>query len=306
MIQLAFASAFTAVACLMACAAALQRAAGGLELALMVALSVAVVLAVHLLPALLTNQKRVIVWPVWALAFACALWSHATFFAGSVESAARARFEASGEAAALAQKRADIESELATIKARPIAQIARQIAYTQSPEMLNALRIELREAERAQALRESLRDSGSHANSHGESRVTTPVTPPLLPVTFDPLTQALASVLAVPAQAIIFIVSVATSALIELAGMLLWSAALKPAASTPRAAFAVVPAAPQIQPQNEPQPAEPVEDLDQPDELANLRAAVADGRCPPTVSGIRLFVGCSQTKAAQLRKQLAS
>ena len=302
MIQIAIAFSFSAVAALMAVAAALQRAAGGLELALMAALGVAVVLAVHLLPALLRNQKRAIVWPVWSLAFACALWSHATFFSSSINDAARARFEVSGEAAALAQKRADIESELATIKARPISQIARQIALSKSPEMVEALRIELREAERAQALRESLRDSLSHANSHGESRVT----PSLLPVTFDPLTQAFASVLGVPAQTIILTVSVATAALIELAGMLLWSAALKPSAIAPRAAFAVVPPSPQIQPQNEPQPAEPVEDLDQPDELANLRAAVADGRCPPTVSGIRLFVGCSQNKAAQLRKQLAS
>jgi len=330
---IALASVFTAVAVLMSAAAALQRAAGVLELTIMVIVSVSVVLAVHLIPAVLREHKKWVVWPVWVLAFLCALWGHITFFSSAADSAARTRFAKSGAPAALAQKRASLEAELDAIKARPLAVIARQLAWSKNEDTQAALRIEMREAERAVRLREMLLElDGSHVKSnvesnesHGNSHVTShashAVTLQSHAVTFDPGTRALADMIGVPAERVVLAVSIISAMLVELVGMLLWCSALRPARVSQKISPKIPEAEPQIAHETEhetvshpPQISEPAPSAvaqqilgvatPPADELQVIRQAVADGRCRATVQSIRAYAGCGQARAAELRKLL--
>jgi len=318
MLKIVLASIFTVIAVVMAAAASVQRATAGLELGIMVIVSVAVVLAVHLLHAVLRENKKWVVWPIWALAFICALWGHVTFFSSAADSAARARFVESGELEARSQKRASLKAELDSIKARPLAVIARQLALTKNEDAVAALRVEMREAERAVRLREMLLElDGSHVKSNVTSNASHGVTLQSHGVTFDPGTQALAELLDVPAERVVLAVSIGSATLIELVGMLLWCAALRPAKGLKKLTPKNPDPEPEITPEIVAHPtqiSEPVSSAmarqilgaaQQPaGELQALKQAIADGRCKTTVQSIRGFLGCGQGRAAELRKLL--
>jgi hypothetical protein len=224
-----------------------------------------------------------------------------------------------------------LESELDSIKARPLAVIARQLAWTKNEDAVAALKVEMREAERAVRLREILLQiDGSHAKSnesnvksHVTSNVVTRVTLQSHGVTFDPGTQALADMAGVPAERVVLAVSIISATLVELVGMLLWCAALRPAQVSQK----VTPKNPEPEPDaahetehetvshppqiSEPAPSPPVQQIlgtvhQSADELQVLRQAVAEGRCRPTVQSIRAFAGCGQARAAELRKLLVN
>lgn len=42
------------------------------------------------------------------------------------------------------------------------------------------------------------------------------------------------------------------------------------------------------------------------DPIADLKAAIQSGNCKQTVSGIRQFLGCGQTKAMEVRRALTA
>ena len=273
-ITLVFAAAVTAAALAMAAASAWQRADVELDRWLLASVSCAIVAAVHLLPALL--RRSLIVWPVWMLCFLAAMYSHAGFFTSAGQGAAEVRAAASVHAKSVQERREAIKQTLTTIRARPAATVAQQLARARTPERVQALTIELEEAKRAAKLRDEL---VSLAQVSSITAVT------------DPVTARVVVVTGWSAEAVTLAVNVALAALLELLGMLLWLEALRTtkdessSASQDPESVQVVPA--QL-----------------PSELQRLRLAVERGECAPKVSEIRQYLSCGQTRAMQLRREL--
>jgi hypothetical protein len=275
--------------------------------ALMIALAVAVVTAVHLLPALCKSRA---VWPLWLACFVVAVHGHAGFLLQAGEKVATARH--APQAQALQDQREAIGQALANIKARPVAVVAAQLARDQGPERRQALQVELMESQKAAALRDELVTlAQKRADDAGNGGVT------------DPVTRGISGVTGLSVQAVTLTVAMVTAALLELVGVVLWRAALRPelvAPALPLASQTVTPA--EIMPvkveksvemtgnhdilsvprAGEDAQLEPVQAPADP--VALLREAVARGEVALSVRDIRRFLSCSQARASELRRAL--
>lgn len=318
----AAALAFTGLAVQLAIAGASSRAATAHSIDLVGYMSVAVVLAVHLAPALLRSLPKSVLWPTWALCLAGAMYAHASFLTAASSDAAAAQLASSPAAAAAAQQRADIERSLSSIKARPTAQISRQLSGTKDPVRASALQVELADAQRADKLRDQLiaLSAGAAAAAAAASS--------------DPVAGTLARAMGVSAEAVALSVSLLLALLLEVIGMLLWreiffatrhpdqqpdSIPTPAPIAAPQAQAVVqtgmhqivqfnlhqpVPAAVQQAHEND-QPAAQLIDNAPADDVSHLRAAIERGLCQPTVASIRSYMGCGTSKATALRRALS-
>jgi hypothetical protein len=258
-------------ALVMAAVAAWQRADTSIDRALLVALGCVTVCAVHLLPAL---TKRRMMWPLWAGCFLMAVYGHAGFFAFATVKAGDARAANSAQAKAVQAQRQTITDTLATIKARPLSQVALQLSRTHDGAKREALEIELGEAKRAAALRDEL------------VRLEA-VTADNVTVT-DPVVMQLVTVTGASERAVMLVLNLVMAGMLELVGVVLWleltnggELAQGVARDAPTEA-----------------PSKPLAPIDR------LRDAIDAGQCRPTVADIRRFMACAQGKAQQLRREL--
>lgn len=322
--------AVTALAVGLSIASALARAPAGHAAALLAGLSAAVVLAVHLSPALLRSVPRLVLWPVWLLCLAGALYAHASFLAAAAREAAAAHLASSPAAAAVAQQRAQVEQALAAIKARPAAQIARQLSWTEDQSRAAALHIELAEARRADGLRDQLIVLSAGTAAAAAS------------ATADPVDGTLARLLGVSADAVTLSVSLLLALLLEVIGMLLWrevfivkrrqdhapdSSPIVAPTAAPQAQQLVQAGMHQILQVNVHHPApaaaqhvhddalptaqsaaQTVQLIDSSaaDDVARVRAAIERGECRLTVKSIGVFLRCGTTRAQAVRHALLS
>lgn len=291
-LTLALAVGVLLVALGMAAVSAWGRGFGLLDKSLMVALAVAVVAGVHLLPALC---RSLAIWPLWLACFVVAVHGHAGFLLQAGERVDTARH--APQAQALIEQREAIGQALANIKARPVAVVAAQLARTRSPNRRQALSIELAQAHKAAALRDEL---VTLAQKRAEDARHGGVT--------DPVTKGVAAVTGLSVQAVTLAVAMVTAALLELVGVVLWRAALrpelvaKPELVAPVAAKAVnVAHAPVMVATAQPEPVQAPADP-----VAMLREAVARGEVALSVRDIRRFLACSQARASELRRHLVS
>ena len=194
----------------------------------MVALAVAVVAAVHLLPALC---RSLAVWLLWLACFVVAVHGHTGLLLQAGENVATARH--APQAQALIEQREAIRQALASIRARPVAVVAALLARDQSPERRQALQLELIDSQKADALRDELVTlAQKRADDAGHGGVT------------DPVTKGISAVTGLSVQSVTLAVAMVTAALLELVGLVLWRAALRPepvATVAPVAAQAVNP-----------------------------------------------------------------
>lgn len=316
----AAAVAVTGLAVELAIAGASSRAANAHAVNLVGYMSVAVILAVHLAPALLRSVPRAVLWPTWALCLAGALYAHASFLAAASRDAAAAQLASSPAAAAAAQQRADIERSLDNIKARPTAQISRQLSWATDPVRAAALQVELQEARRADVLRDRLIALSVDTAAAAAS------------ATSDPLGSAVAGILGVSSDAVTLTISLLLAFLIELIGMLLWrevftgvskpnqapeSAMIPAPTAAPKAEAVVQPVMQQVVQFNMQPPVQPVvhevmqaDDSQrlqiESDDKSRLRAAIERGECGTTVADVRTFFRCSQDKARALRRAVVT
>lgn len=284
----------TGLAIALAWASAQQRASSQHDQYLMAAVGVVIVVAVHMLPSLRRLVHQFVLWPVWLLCFCLAGYGHTSWFYLSAETAAEAREAGSAVVVAAARERAAIEQALGTIKARPVAQVARQLSLTTDPDRRAALADELAEARRAAGLRDRL------VSVSGYTSVTSGVHPSTPGV--QPNTAA--------STGVTFVMSVAAALLIEVLGALLWFVALAggddekdraPARAEP--VQHVVQQMVNVLAPIMSRPAQ-VSAVEEVDDLAELRAAVARGECKPSVRGIREYMCVGSARAAQIRLQL--
>jgi hypothetical protein len=257
---------------LMAGAAAWQRSETPLDRALLVVLSCVTVSAVHLLPSLTKSRAM---WPLWAGCFMLAVYGHAGFFSFASTRANEARAEQSQHTLALKSQQARVRETLQSITARPLASVAGQLSRTTDQNRREALAVELNEAKRAAELRDSLLRIEVELGSNV--------------ATVDPVMRQLSAVTGANTQTVALIFNLGAAALVEVLGAVLWVQLI----ATENKAIC---AAGDTDAQSKP----PMQSSG----VDALRSAVSEGRCRATVKGVREFMGCSQAKAMELRRQL--
>jgi len=257
----------TLTAMAMASVAAWDRGGNTIDRALFVALSVALIAAVHLMPAF---SRRPFTWALWFGCLLCAIYGHLTFFVHAALRAGDNQAQHSVQVVGTGQQIQAAREALAGITARPVAVVAAELAITHGRRQRSALRLELSEARNAESLRAEL------VNLAGT------VTTAQVAASSDPVISRLAEVTGSSDASISLAVGVIFAVMLELVGVVLWCEALRPQgdAKTPAIDPVVV------------------------DPVADLRRVIEAGRCKPTVAGIRSFLGCSQTKAVEMRRAL--
>ncbi|MCK9382130.1 MAG: hypothetical protein M0P95_13850 [Sulfuritalea sp.] len=258
----------TAVA--MSAAAAWDRGGTVLDRALLVAMAVTICAAAHLLPAL---SRRGVTWLLWIACLLATVYGHLTFFTHAGLRAGETRAQQSVEVADVSRQIETMREALAGINARPVATVAVDLSRARTERRIEALHEELTEAKRAARLRDEL--VGATAS------VTTGRAAGLA----DPVMARLAVVTGSNEASIALAVGIGFAILIELTGAFLWCEALKTANSP-------------VQGVAEPATPATVDPLD------SLKDAVEAGLCKPTVASIRVFLGCGQGRAIEMRRAL--
>lgn len=275
----------TSTAASMTAIAAWDRGGTILDKALLVALSIVIILAVHLLPAL---SRRPSTWMIWIGCLFCAIYGHLTFLTHASLRAAETRAQQSVLTVGTERQIEATREALAGIKARPVAQVAAELAQESDRRVRAALREEIAEGRRAEALRDDL------------VRLSAISTTALVTGTTDPVTSHLAVVTGWSESTIMVIIGMLFSILLELIGALLWFEALRKdtkslekdvtlslnvTKSVTHPVLHVVPVT---------------------DVITDLRTAISNGHCRVTVASIRQFMGCSQSRAMELRRILTN
>jgi len=255
----------TAVA--MSATAAWDRGGTVLDRALLVAMAVTICAGAHLLLAL---SRRRVTWLLWSACLLGTIYGHLTFFTHAALRAGTVRAQQSAQVADVARQIDVAREALASIKARPVAIVAVELSRTKSERRRQALEAELTEAKRAARLLDGVVDTTAVV---GATRTVERA---------DPVMSRLAVVTGSSEASIGLAVGIAFAVLLELTGAFLWVEALKPRS-----------------------PLEPDHtEATKHDPLDALRDAVGAGLCKPTVAGIRVFLGCGQARAIEMRRAL--
>lgn len=296
----------------------LQRGGFFAERALWVAVGVVLVIAAHLLPALVRPhgwRVRAVGALLWLACLAATCYGHAAFFlmaqkhAGELRAAAVPAVTAKGRGLAeIARDRADAVTRLARTNARrcvaacPILTAERTAAAAR----LEALDVEQAEARRAEA---------------AQDRATAERAAALA----DPVTGAMTA-FGLPAARAELVAGLAFAGVLEAVACFAWLLALRPATvtvavtespvtpaqqgSNAEVTAPVTPeshaAAPVMTAAAEPAPMLRLPVIEQIDDVTRVRDAVTAGTLRATVTEIRKYLGCSQSRAAAVRKQLES
>lgn len=222
------------------------------------------VVIVNVVHLLPAMSRRPAAWLVWFVCLFGAVYGHLTFFTNASLRAADLRAQQSVLAIGTQKQIETTQQALDQIKARPVAIVAAQLAQTDDKRERAALRDEIRDAKRSQVLLDEL------------ARLQAVSTTAQMAVT-DPVMARLAVVTGWNESQVAIAIGLTFSILLELIGALLWYEVLK------RESNGVT---------------QPVT------EITALRNAITAGECRATVASIRAFVGCSQERAMELRREL--
>lgn len=210
-------------------------------------------------------SRRPSAWALWCGCLLCAVYGHLTFFTHAGLRAGEVRAQHSARVVGAAQQIEAAREALAGISARPVSVIASELASTRGWQKRSALQAELSEARRAAVLRDGMVKLSSTAIDAEVMGAG------------DPVTARIAALLGVTDGSIALLAGLAFSVLLELVGAFLWYEVMQ---------------------------AHDVDGQAAQDPLDDLRQAVAERRCKPTVAGIRSFLGCGQAKASEMRRAL--
>lgn len=291
-----------------------QRGGPPAERLVWVAIGMMLVVGTHLLPALVRSMPlmtRLVAGALWLACMAATCYGHLTFFllaqrhAGELRAesvASHAPLPANRSLTAVMTDRATVAAQLATANARPCqrdcpALEARRISLAGK---LDALDAEAEDVRRAQ-------DAADRVTGQRDG------------LTADPVTVRLAAWFGIAAVRVDLLSGLTFAVVLEGVACLLWTVTLRSPPTvmpvTPLSAPVMVGPTPKLarrQPKAErragggnpgtPSPAVESEDP----AVTQLVQDVVAGRVRPTVSDIRRHLGCSQTRAAAMRRQLAA
>jgi HAMP domain-containing protein len=269
------------------------------ERVLWIAVGVVLVVAAHLLPALCRShgwRLRVIGAVLWLACMAATCYGHAVFFvmaqkhAGELRAAAVPVVVTHGRGLAeIAADRVDAVARLARVTERRCGDRCATVRIERATltARLDALDVEAAEAKRAEAAQDSAAAARDAAMA-------------------DPVTGAL-TVFGLPAAHADLVAGLAFAAVLEGVACFAWLLALRPVDVSQIAATPVTQGS-NAMPVTEVTGASnavaalesPV--VEQPDDITRVMTAVAAGTLRSTVSEIRKFLGCSQARAAEVRK----
>ncbi|MFV8529736.1 hypothetical protein [Ralstonia pseudosolanacearum] len=291
-----------------------QRGGSLAERLVWVAIGVVLVACAHLLPALVRGASagvRGVAGVLWLACMLTACFGHLTFFllaqrhAGDLRAAALPM----AESAPVGRSLTTIMAERATVTAQLAAANARRCPHDCA--VLGARRVTLTskldalETEAGEIRRRQSADDRAEARSDA--------------LVADPVTARLAALLGTTATRIDLLSGLAFAAVLEGVACLLWTVTLRtrppvtevspvmaPATvSHPPVMTSHVPESRSHTPASEPVTPLPTGASPNPD-VTQLAQAIAAGRVRPTVADIRRHLGCSQARAAALRRQLAA
>ncbi|CAK0406500.1 putative twin-arginine translocation pathway signal protein [Burkholderia pseudomallei] len=310
----------------------LQRGGTWPERLVWVSVGIVLVVSAHLLPTLIRTAPlaaRGVAGVLWIGCMAGACNGHATFFLLAQRHAGEQRANAIAPVATIHSgrdltvvmaERASVVAQLAAVEAKRCTGDCRtlnshRVTLTAKLDALNAEADDIRrsEAERDQVIAQ--RDA----------------------LLADPVTSRLAALLGTTAARMEILSGLAFAAVLEGVACLLWTVALRPSPITsavPNATLAAVtpvaavttsmePAVTDVTadkaakavvrrttPSSQETPGTPIESLPgtvvTDDELTQLAQEIAAGHVRATVADIRRHLGCSQAKAATLRRQLTA
>lgn len=286
----------TATAACLSILAGWQRGGWVAERALWIAVGVVLVVAAHLLPALCRSHGwriRVLGTVLWLACMAATCYGHAVFFVMAQKHAGELRAEAvpvvvthGRGLAEIAVERADSVARLARVTERRCGDRCATVRIERATltARLDALDVEAAEAKRAEAAQDSAAAARAAAMA-------------------DPVTGALTA-FGLPVAHADLIAGLAFAAVLEGVACFAWLLVLRPADVTE---IAVTPVAQgsHEQPVTEVTPASnevSASESPETDDVTRVTAAVAAGELRATVTEIRKFLGCSQGRAAAIRK----
>ena len=300
---LALAVATTATAVCVSVIAGWQRGGWLSERLVWVAVSVVLVGGAHLLPALCRAAPLAVRGIGTLLGLGCmaaASWGHATFFLLSQSHAGEVRVSAVSIASVPAHRaltavmadRASVAADLAVADTRHCMRTcpALEVRRTSLAARLDALDAEAADVHRYQVIEDS---NASHRDAARD----------------DPVTARLPALRGVTGTRLDLYVSLAFAALTESTACLMWWIALLPKGTSPVTdrrdpVPTVTTEVPEVTTADVPIVAiVPV--MTKPEsEVTKLRRDIEAGLLRPTVTSIRQHLGCSQAKAAALRRQV--
>ena len=279
-----------------------------------VAISMVLVVGAHLLPALVRSAPLVVrgvAGVLWLACMATACYGHLTFFllaqrhagelrAGSI--ALPSPQPAGRSLTAVMADRATVTAQLATANTR---RCQRDCPTLEARRLTLAARLDALDAETEDIRRSQAAGDRVMAQRDG--------------LTADPVTVRLAALFGTTVARIDLLSGLAFAAVLESVACLLWTVTLR----SPPAVTPVTPVAAPVMTSSTPKPAhreskskrhvaasDPVtpspitESADV--AVAQLAQAIAAGHLRPTVADIRRQLGCSQARAAAVRRQLVS
>ena len=318
----------TGTAILMSMLAGWQRGGWLSERIVWCALSVVLVLCAHLMPALCREAStivRCIAGVMWVACMIAVSFGHATFFLLSQQHAGERRADAIAvvtapvaQVAATGRSLTAIAAEQATFKAALGAaseqRCARNCAYLRANRValsakIDALNVEADEARRWERSEDRLVARADRVTTLRDSARN------------DPVTARLSAWIGTTPDKINIMLALAFAVVLEGVACLCWYVALRPGNSHPTVESPVTAAVPsdfnasQAPVMNGhvtadvitvPQASHPVNagHAVQDDEIVQLCRDVATGRVRATVADIRRHLGCSQAKAATLRRRI--
>ena len=310
----------TSTALCMSVLAGWQRGGWLAERLVWVAIGVVLVIGAHLLPALIRDAPipvRATGSLLWVACLVTACYGHAVFFVFAQEHAGERRastvmtagFPPTGRSLTVVMsERANVTAQLAAVDAKRCTGDcrtldSRRVTLVAKLDALNAEANDVRRNEVARDRVTVLRDA----------------------LQADPVTSRLAALLSTTTARVDLLSGLAFAAVLEGVACLLWTIALR-SSPLPASATAVTP--PEVALQSETvtnltrvtRPAVAVISAVTPchvsetlshegvtdDDVTQLARDVTAGIVRPTVSDIRRHLGCSQSRAATLRRQLAS
>jgi hypothetical protein len=322
----------TGTAIFMSMLAGWQRGGWLSERIVWCALSVVLVLCAHLIPALCREVSAIVRWVAGILWVACMIavsFGHATFFLLSQQHAGERRADAIAvvtapvaQIAASGRSLTAIATEQATFKAALGAaseqRCARNCAYLRANRValsakIDALNVEADEARRRERSEDRLVAQADRVTTLRDSARN------------DPVTARLSAWIGTTPDKINLMLALAFAAELEGVACLCWYVALRPGSSHLTVESPVTPPVTAAVPSDfnasqapvmnghvtadvitVPQASHPVHagHAVQDDEIVQLCRDVATGRVRATVADIRRHLGCSQAKAATLRRQI--
>lgn len=220
---------------------------------------------------ILSISRRKVAWIIWSICLLITLYINATFLSYASSRAGEGHAQHSLQSESLDRQMSEISKALDNIQARPVAIVNAELMNENGWRKRNALKIELSESQKVEALHEQMIELAGAATTLKVSG------------TINPVTASLATVTGSNAQNIRIFIELLTSIVLECMGAFLWfeidsKKGLRETSNVAPPTYSN-------------------------DHIIELEAAVAAGTVKPTVKEIRAFLSCSQIKAMDIRKR---